>query len=46
MTVPLTDAGAARGVGLIWPASATPSDAVRRFREFTEDRVRRRGGIP
>ncbi|MBF6471847.1 MULTISPECIES: LysR family transcriptional regulator [Nocardia] len=46
VTVPLTDAGAARAVGLIWPASATPSDAVRRFRDFTEDRARRRGGIP
>ncbi|MFI9414577.1 LysR substrate-binding domain-containing protein [Nocardia gamkensis] len=45
-TVPLADAGAARAVGLVWSAAATPPDAVRRFRDFTEDWARRRGGIP
>jgi DNA-binding transcriptional LysR family regulator len=33
--VPLADPGAARAVGLIWSASAAPSDAVRVFRDFT-----------
>ncbi|MEU2030634.1 LysR family transcriptional regulator [Nocardia amamiensis] len=46
VTVPLADAGAARAVGMVWLAAATPSDAVRRFRDFTEDWARRRGGIP
>ncbi|MBF6074740.1 LysR family transcriptional regulator [Nocardia beijingensis] len=46
VTVPLADAGAARAVGLIWPAATPPPDAVRRFRDFTEDWARRRGGIP
>ncbi|WP_330253353.1 LysR family transcriptional regulator [Nocardia sp. NBC_00565] len=46
VTVPLADAGAARDVGLIWSATAPPSAAVRRFRDFTEDWARRRGGIP
>ncbi|MEU2089608.1 LysR family transcriptional regulator [Nocardia beijingensis] len=46
VTVPLADAGAARAVGLIWPAATAPPDAVRRFRDFTEDWARRRGGIP
>jgi LysR family transcriptional activator of glutamate synthase operon len=46
VTVPLADAGASRDVGLIWSATAPPSDAVRRFRDFTEDWARRRGGIP
>ncbi|WP_084478598.1 LysR family transcriptional regulator [Nocardia jejuensis] len=32
--IPLTDPGASRAVGLIWSASAVPSEAVRRFREF------------
>ncbi|MFX0579503.1 LysR family transcriptional regulator [Nocardia nepalensis] len=45
VTVPLADAGASRDVGLIWSATAPPSDAVRRFRDFTEDWARRRGGI-
>ncbi|MEV6137908.1 LysR family transcriptional regulator [Nocardia sp. NPDC051990] len=45
VTVPLADAGAVRDVGLIWSATAPPSDAVRRFRDFTEDWARRRGGI-
>ncbi|MFG3618116.1 LysR family transcriptional regulator [Nocardia sp. NPDC047654] len=45
-TVPLADAGAARAVGLVWSAAATPPEAVRRFRDFTEDWARRRGGIP
>ncbi|MFI9505208.1 LysR family transcriptional regulator [Nocardia sp. NPDC052566] len=40
--VALTDAGASREVGLIWSATATPSDAVRRFRDFTEQWARRR----
>ncbi|MEU6829023.1 LysR family transcriptional regulator [Nocardia beijingensis] len=46
VTVPLADAGAARAVGLIWPAATPPPDAVRRFRDFTEDWARRRGGTP
>lgn len=46
VTVPLADAGAARAVGLVWPAAATPPEAVRRFRDFIEDWARRRGGIP
>ncbi|MGW5137478.1 LysR family transcriptional regulator [Nocardia beijingensis] len=46
VTVPLADAGAARAVGLIWPAATPPPDAVRRFRDFTEDWARRRRGIP
>ncbi|WP_040688004.1 LysR family transcriptional regulator [Nocardia vinacea] len=45
VTVPLADAAAARDVGLIWSATAPPSDAVRRFRDFTEDWARRRVGI-
>ncbi|WP_433680024.1 LysR family transcriptional regulator [Nocardia sp. CA-119907] len=45
VTVPLADAGAVRDVGLIWSATVPPSDAVRRFRDFTEDWARRRGGI-
>ncbi|GAB3204392.1 LysR family transcriptional regulator [Nocardia tengchongensis] len=40
--VPLADAGASRDVGLIWSATATPSEAVRRFREFAVDRAARR----
>lgn len=34
VTVPLADQGAVRDVGMIWSATAVPSDAVRRFREF------------
>ncbi|MEU1209547.1 LysR family transcriptional regulator [Nocardia sp. NPDC005825] len=40
--VPLADAGASRDVGLIWSATATPSEAVRRFRDFAVDRAARR----
>jgi DNA-binding transcriptional LysR family regulator len=35
--VPLTDPGAFRAVGLIWSASAVPSDAVRIFRDFAAE---------
>ncbi|MEV6769974.1 LysR family transcriptional regulator [Nocardia sp. NPDC051030] len=37
--VPLSDPGAIREVGLIWSASAVPSEAVRRFRDFALDRA-------
>ncbi|GAA5069988.1 LysR family transcriptional regulator [Nocardia callitridis] len=37
--VQLADAGAARSVGLIWAAAATPADAVRHFRDFTRSRA-------
>ncbi|MEU7632411.1 LysR family transcriptional regulator [Nocardia sp. NPDC049220] len=46
VAVPLADAGAARAVGLVWSAAARQSDAVRRFRDFTEDWAQRHGGIP
>ncbi|BDU01740.1 LysR family transcriptional regulator [Nocardia sputorum] len=42
VTVPLADAGAARAVGLVWPAAATPPEAVRRF--VTSPRIGR-GGV-
>ncbi|WP_228002593.1 LysR family transcriptional regulator [Nocardia australiensis] len=44
--LPLADAGAAREVGLIWSAAGSPSDAVRRFRDFAEGWAVRREGIP
>lgn len=34
VTVPLSDQGAVRDVGMIWSATAVPSDAARKFREF------------
>ncbi|MTE17228.1 LysR family transcriptional regulator [Nocardia aurantiaca] len=40
--VPLADAGASRDVGLIWSATAGPSEAVRRFRDFAADWAARR----
>ncbi|GAB0106344.1 LysR family transcriptional regulator [Nocardia sp. JMUB6875] len=40
--VPLADAGASRDVGLIWSAAATPSEAVRRFRDFAAEWATRR----
>ncbi|MFJ9369443.1 LysR family transcriptional regulator [Nocardia sp. NPDC101769] len=40
--VPLADAGASRDVGLIWSATAAPSEAVRRFRDFAADWAARR----
>ncbi|MVU83939.1 LysR family transcriptional regulator [Nocardia sp. ET3-3] len=40
--VPLADAGASRDVGLIWSATATPSEAVRRFRDFAGEWAARR----
>ncbi|MGW4245719.1 LysR family transcriptional regulator [Nocardia sp. NPDC004722] len=40
--VPLADAGASRDVGLIWSATATPAEAVRRFRDFATDWAARR----
>lgn len=44
--VPLTDAGAARDIGLIWASDAAPSEAVRRFRAAAEDWAERHRGIP
>ncbi|MBY8858414.1 LysR family transcriptional regulator [Nocardia sp. CA2R105] len=41
--VPLADPGAARAVGLIWSASAAPSDAVRVFRDFAVGWAQRAG---
>lgn len=40
--VPLADSGAIREVGLIWSATVTPADAVRRFRDFAEEWARAR----
>ncbi|MBF6331677.1 LysR family transcriptional regulator [Nocardia transvalensis] len=39
--IPLADPGATRAVGLIWSATAAPSEAVRRFRDFAFDRAQR-----
>ncbi|WP_225727145.1 MULTISPECIES: LysR family transcriptional regulator [unclassified Nocardia] len=41
-TVALADAGGFRDIGLIWSATATPSDAVRRFRDFAVDWAKNR----
>ncbi|WP_306356106.1 MULTISPECIES: LysR family transcriptional regulator [unclassified Nocardia] len=35
--LPLTDSNALRTVGMIWTPGAAPSEAVRRFRDFTLD---------
>lgn len=43
--IPLADPEPMREVGLVWSTAATPSEAVRRFRDFTFDWARVRPGI-
>ncbi|WP_067541321.1 LysR family transcriptional regulator [Nocardia crassostreae] len=41
--LPLADSIAVREVGMVWSPSAAPSEAVRRFRDFTFDWASQRG---
>ncbi|BAD56276.1 LysR family transcriptional regulator [Nocardia farcinica] len=43
--IPLADTDAAREIGLIWSAAATPADAVRRFRDHAIEWADTRGGL-
>ncbi|MEV6069031.1 LysR family transcriptional regulator [Nocardia sp. NPDC052001] len=42
--IPLAEPDAVREVGLIWRTGGAPSDAVRRFRDFTVDWAQQRSG--